>query len=147
MVTRMGNFLIDQWLWNITWDWYHIPLSMLLMIVFFRFFLRMDIVASVVIALSATVAASITFSLFVVGVLITLFNYTYQAILQSAAMVADPLHACIYVGIIYTIIQAIFFVILNRYYKVHYIKMIVACFVANMLSAGIIYLLLPNPLM
>lgn len=146
MLTRIGNFLIDQWLWNVTWDWYHIPISVFVLTVFFKFFLRINVIASVLIALSSAVSSFITYTLFVVGGLIYLLNFRYEEVLQGKAMVADPLHACLYVGIIYTVLQAVFFVILNKYYPVQWGKMITAAFVANMVAAGLVYLVAPNPL-
>lgn len=117
------------------------------MVIFFRFFLRINSIASVLIALSSIITALIVYTGFVVGVLMYIFKFAYQESLQGQAMVADPLHACVYVGIIYTVLQSIFFIVLHRYYPINRLKMIGATAIANMLTAGIIYLTLPNPLM
>lgn len=141
MFTQIGTFFIDQWLWSITWDWYHIPLSMVIMILLFRFFLRMDIIISVLLALGSIAATFITFTFFVVSVLIGLFKFRYEAALGLD--VADSLHACIYVALIYTTLQAVFFIILNRYYTIEYRHMIIVSLVSNLISACFIYQLLP----
>lgn len=147
MLEHMGAFLIDQWLWNVTWDWYHIPLSIFLLAVFFKFFLRLNVIASVLIAVSSTISSFIVYTFFAVGGLIYLFNFNYQEALQGKAVVADSLHACMYVGMIYTLLQAVFFVVLNKYYSIKLPKMIVAAFIANMIAAVLVYLVVPNPLM
>lgn len=147
MFTRVGNFFIDQWLWNITWDWYHIPITIFFMVLFFRFFLRINSIAAVLIALSSIGTALIVYTGFVVGVLMYIGKFAYQESLQGQSMVADPLHACVYVGLIYTVLQSIFFIVLHRYYPINRLKMIGVTAIANMLAAGIIYLTLPNPLM
>lgn len=147
MFTRIGNFFIDQWLWNITWDWYHIPIDILFMVIFFKFFLRLNIVASVLIALSSTITAFVVYTGFVIGVLMYLFNFRYHEVFQSYTMVADPLHACLYVGIIYTILQSIFISVLHNYYPVPRIKMIIVISISNLLTVGMVYLVVPHSLM
>ena len=147
MFTEIGNFLIDQWLWNVTWDWYHIPISIFFMTILFKCFLRINIISSVLIALSSTIASFMAYTLFVVGVLMYVFKFNYNQAVQGQEIIADPLHACLYVAIIYTVLQAIFFIALNHYYPVPRLKMILVAAVANALTAGTIYLVLPNPLM
>ena len=147
MFTEIGNFFIDQWLWNVTWDWYHIPLSIFFMTILFKYFLRINIISSLLIAAGSTAASFLTYTLFVVGILMYVFKFNYDQALQMQEVLADPLHACLYVATIYTVLQTVFFMVLNRFYPVHRIKMIIAAAVANMITAGLIYLVLPNPIM
>jgi hypothetical protein len=147
MFTKIGDFFIDQWLWNVTWDWYHIPISIFFMALLLKFFLRMNVISCVVIAVSSVAASFITYTLVVVGVLVYALNFNYNQLLQNQEFIIDPLHACFYLALLYTMLQAAFFALLNRYYPISQAKVLMCAAIANLLTAGVVYLVLPSKLM
>lgn len=147
MITRIGNFLIDQWLWQITWDWYHALVLLLCMTLLFRFVLRINSIAAVLLSLSSIVATIATYTMFVVGILMYVLRFSYHELVIDQAMVADPLQACIYLGIVYTVLQTLYFAILNRYYRIPWQRMAIITVLCNALASAITYLMLPSPLL
>lgn len=141
MLRYVADFFSGLWLWNMTWDWYHVPINFLLLCLLFNIFAHMNIVQSVLLSLLAHLYAYIIFSLLVAGFLTYLLNYSYDP--NTATYVPDPAHACFYLGTIYAALQISFLALVNIKYKLHLFTAMVVVIISNCLSAGIAYWLLP----
>ncbi len=147
MLARVIAFLIDQWLWSVTWGIYHVPIAAVLMAFCGRFFLRLNTIAAVFISVGSMVVSFLLYSVFVAGFLVCLLGYGYQEQLQGQGLVSDPLYACLYSGLIYTFLQTVFFCGVNRYYPISISRMAVAACIVNLVAAGLVYLVVPHSVM
>ncbi|MDR3550563.1 MAG: hypothetical protein P4L31_04060 [Candidatus Babeliales bacterium] len=142
ILSSMGNFLLSEWLWSITFDWYHIPISLLLCGISFRWVLRIPLKSSFLLALLSGLYALCIFAFFIVVVLLYLFNFSY-----SATWVPDPFHACFYLGLIFAVLQTTFYFIVHRWYRLNMPGVIFLTFLSNSTASIITYYLLLDPLM
>lgn len=141
IATNLGHFFLSEWIWSITWGMYHIPCNMILMLFFFKFFLRIGMVPTVLMVVSSHLVAFFLYSLFVVGGLIYGVGLQYGPEVGSS-MVPTPLFACLFLGIIYAALQGLCFVVINRFYHFHVSWALVLAVVSNLLTALVVYLLL-----
>lgn len=146
MFSRIGDFLLGQWLWSITWDWYHIPINIAVSCLLFKLALRLNIIPSVLIAFLANIYSFIVFGLFAFIVLYYLFGIDFTPE-QASFMVAQPLHACIYLGLIYATIQMSAFALLQIWYKTNYWEMVSLAFLSNLVTALLVNSMVANPLL
>ena len=138
ILTHMGDFLLGQWLWSVTWDWYHIPINIVLMCLAFNWILRLTIIPSAFLAILANLYAFIVYFALVVGGLMYLLNFSYDPYTASPYTASDPLHACIYLGLIYTILQATFFLLIQTRYKINIPVTLALTLICNVLTAFIV---------
>lgn len=136
-----GNLLLSQWLWNVTWGWYHIPINILFMCFFLKLFVRVSIIPAVFISIFANLYAVALYSAFTVGVLMYACNLNLDPNIPFP--VADPFHASFYLGAIYIVLQFTFFLLLNVFYKLSMFKALLVIIASNMLTAWAVYWLLP----
>lgn len=146
MFKNIGDFLLSEWLWSITWDWYHVPVTIVISCILFKLALRLNIIPAVLIAVMANIYSFIVFSLFSFIFLYYFFGVSFTPE-QTSAMVAAPLHACIYLGLIYAIIQMSAFALVKIWYKINYWEMVSLAFLSNLLAALLINAMMANPLL
>jgi len=79
ILSSVGNFLLSEWLWSITFDWYHIPVSLFLCGIWFYRALRIPLISSFLLALFSYLYALCIFAFFIVVVLLYIFNFSYSA--------------------------------------------------------------------
>ena len=141
MIQSISDFLLSQWLWSITWDWYHIPINCVLFCVLCKLILRLNIVPAVLISLASNVYSFLVFTFFSFVVLYYLLDIRFTPD-QAHSVVTEPLLACLYLGLIYTVIQMSFFGILQIWYKINYWKIVGVSALSNVLTAWLISSLL-----
>lgn len=140
MIARINDFLLSEWLWSITWDWYHVPISIVIMFVLFNIALRINIVPAVFIALSANIYSFLVYTLLSFGVL---HYFLAVPVAEPASFThIEPLQACIYLGLIYTAIQISFFMLLKRWHNINVWHMVSMSALGNLLTALIVHSLL-----
>ncbi len=144
IMSTVSNFFLSEWLWSVTFDWYHIPIAILFMCIVFRFALRIGIIPAVLITFFAHLYGFAVFSLFVVGVLSYLLNVTYNA--ASYAM-PTPLLASLYLGFIYTILESSFFLIVSRWYTLRVIPMVIVTLLCNVAASCVTFYLFSSSLL
>ena len=142
MLSTIGNFLLSEWLWNITRDWYHIPIAMLLCGISFRWVLRLRIIPSILLAMFSVLYSFFIFSVFIVGVLLYFFDFSY-----NATSVADYFYASFYLGLIYTFLQATFYFIVHQWYRLNMPGIIIVTFLCNGVASILAYYKLSDPLL
>lgn len=144
MLKHIADFILSEWLWNITWDWYHIPLSFLFMTLLLRIMMRINIIPAVLISFCVQLY---TFGVHIglIGFLIYVLDVPFDP--AALAGLQTSLSACFNVALVNVLLQGLFFLILNMFYKLNFGLAITVVVLSNMLSAYISNLLLPVPLM
>lgn len=142
ILSSMGNFLLSEWLWSITFDWYHIPVSLFLCVISFYRVLRIPLRASLLISSFSYLYSLCVFAFFIVVVLLYIFHFSY-----SADWAPNFFFACFYLGIIFTCLQTTFYLIVNRWYRLNIPGITVVTLLCNSVASIISYYLLIDPLM
>lgn len=146
MFKNVTDFLLGQWLWSITWDWYHVPVAIIIMFLLFKLVLRLNIIPAVLMSLGANLYSFVFFTIFSYTILYNFLNLPFAPEISEFAA-TEPLRACIYLGLIYTVIQASFFGLVRLWFKIPYALIMSMALLSHLITAFIIHGLLPNPLM
>lgn len=133
------TFIVDEWLYSISWGAYHAPIAIFIMLFLYIFVMGMRIIPAVFLALLANISAVVSFS--AVAMLIAYSN-TLSYALQPNDLY-HPLIISVGLGLIYTVLQTILFFIVNRFYKIPLIKVIAISFLSNLMTALCVYAI-PN---
>lgn len=141
ILEKISNFLLNGWLWNIALDWYHVPINFLIMCFLLSWFSSLNIIQTVLLSLCAQLYSFGLYSAFVIGVLVKLFNYSY---IPEQYFSIQPLNACVYLALIYAVLQITFFLIIKRRYSLSIFLTFVVPMLSNALAAGFAYWLMPQ---
>jgi len=140
-ILLLGQLLVSEWIWSITWGFYHSFINVLIMLVLFKLFLGIRIVPAVLLSFFSQLTSFLFFNLFVIVVLI--FGFGIEFSLDVGwPYIPDQFYATLYLGLIYALLQTGFFVILNHYYKVHVSWVIALTFMSNCLTTLFLNVLL-----
>ncbi len=129
------NFILDMWLWNMTWGWYQVSLALIFMWIFIVFMGRMKSGPALLLILGSYVAAFAVYSLFVIGVLIYWLQWEWVVDSITAYVPVNVLVASFYLGAIYTFLQSLFFVMLKEKYCIVFPMIFIVIAVSNGLGA------------
>lgn len=134
-----ADFILSEWLWNVTWGWYHIPINIFVLLFLLKFFGGVRLVPSILLSFFAQLFSFLIFSA------VTIIGPMYVLGLQFVPYdcytntLMHPLIVCFSLGGIYFVFHLIFFAIINPFYPLNLKLMTLIAFVANMLSALIVY--------
>ncbi len=129
------DFILDMWLWNMTWGWYQVSLAFIFMWIFIVFMGRMKSGTALLLILGSYVAAFSVYSLFVVGVLMYWLQWEWVVDTASAYVPINVLIASLYLGAIYTFLQSLFFIMLKKKYCIMLPMIFIVTIVSNSLAA------------
>lgn len=138
-ITSAANFLLSEWLWNVTWGWYHIPVNVFMMLFLLKFFGRMRIMPAVLCSVFSQVFSFFLFSAVVIAGPIYLMGIQfvpYDCYTQEAM---HPIFSCLFLGVIYFVFHTLFFVMVSWFFKINVRQMILISLVANLLTALLVY--------
>jgi len=145
VLTLLSQLFISEWIWGLTWGFYHNIINILFMILFMKFFLRTSIVSAVLIACSAQLAAFMFFNVFVISILILGFGIEYDVV-KGWTYIPNQFYASFFLGLIFALIQSLFFFIFNKYLKLQLSWVFVIVIISNALTILTLNMMLPENL-
>lgn len=124
-------FLRDEWLWSMTWGWYQISLGLLCTWFLFMYQCRIKSLPSLILTVASYWVAFVLYTVLVVGVLGSLIatDQMPERILYNYYMVSIGL------AIIFSTLQSIFFVCINRWYHKRSNQIVKVIFAGNIVAA------------
>lgn len=138
-ITPTADFLLSEWLWNITWGWYHIPVNVFMMLFLLKFFGRMRIMPAVLCSVFSQVFSFVGFSALVLAGPIYLLGLEFVPYDCYTHELMHPLLICLSLGAIYFVFHALFFALFSRFLKINMRLAILISLVANGLTALLVY--------
>lgn len=137
-------FLLSQQIWAWTFGQYHISMNIFWMFLLFKFWERMRFIPSVLFTFFSNVVAFFVLMGLVHGGVVALLKYEYMPVNPYKAAF-NPWVACLSLGLTYALIQMLFFWLASFKYKgLHLFRVCLIALMSNMMSAIIVYKLLPN---
>jgi len=130
---KLGQLLISEWIWGLTWGFYHNFINILFMLFLLKLFLGIRIIPAVLLSCCSQVAAFFLFNFFVIGVLIYGFGIEYD-VSKGWTYIPDQFYASFFLGFIYAILQTGFFWFINKFYKIHLSWALVIALISNCLT-------------
>ncbi len=138
-ISTIAYFFLNTGLWAMTWGRYHIPVNIIVMLILLKFVGKFKFMPSILMAFFSKVFAS---ALYIVCILFLVFVIKLQFIppenLDAGAHI-NVLLASISLGMIYSIFQSLFFIIINKFYPLNARFTTMIVFVSNTITALIIY--------
>ncbi|MGB8366941.1 MAG: hypothetical protein WCD44_01150 [Candidatus Babeliales bacterium] len=135
LLQSIANFILDMWLWNMTWGWYQVSLAFIFMWIFIVFMGRMKSGQALLLILSSYVVSFAVYSFFVIGVLIYWLQWEWAADSIAAYIPVNVLVASFYLGAIYTALQTLFFVMIKEKYCIVFPMIFFVTIASNSLGA------------
>ncbi len=128
----LNQWLLAEWIWSMTWGLYHVPIATLCMMLLFRWYLKWSIKRALFFSIIASACAIAIYTLYVPALLIFVFGL-------ATDLVADPLSAALYLGIIYGFLQGGFFAVYNVWHPLKVRPILVIVALSNLIAALVIY--------
>lgn len=138
-ITSAADFLLSEWLWSVTWGWYHVPINIFMLLFLLKFFGRIRIMPSVFFAIFSQLFSFLILSLVVIIGPIYLLDLQFVPYDCYTQEIFHPLLICLSLGAIYFVLHSLFFVLTNLFYTINVRLLILIAFVANGLSALFVY--------
>lgn len=143
MLTKIGDLLLAQWLWSITFDWYHIVLNMIVFGGILMFVLNKSMMRASLASLGTQLFSFFTYTALVAGIMVYVLNWQYTPPEVPDFSSKDYiLQACLFLGVIYSIIQTSLFSIARIFKPFRFAKVVAATWVSNIFVAFISYWLI-----
>jgi len=138
-LTTAADFMLSEWLWNVTWGWYHIPVNTFMMLFLLKFFGRMRIMPAVLLSVFSQLFSFFMFSAIVIAGPMYLLGLTFVPYDCYAQQALHPIFSCLFLGGIYFLFQILFFVLVNLSYKINLRLVILISLVSNLVTALLVY--------
>jgi hypothetical protein len=135
---KCAHFFISEWIWSVTWDAYHIPFNIIITLILLKFFLRIHMVRAVCMAIFSQI-----FAFFVLSVcaVIAMYSVGLGGGPETFMVVPKPLYATLYLGLLYALLQIIFFACTQFRYKNQFSTLAVIVLISNNLTVLVTLLL------
>lgn len=138
-LTTAANFLLSQWLWNVTWGWYHIPVNIFVMMILLKFFGYLRIMPAVLLAFFSQIFSFIVLTAVVLLGPVFCMGLQFQFYDCYAVQALNPLTISLSLGALYFVFQVLFFVIVNAFYSLNLRLLTLIALVGNFITALLVY--------
>ncbi len=139
----LADFFITEWLWSMTLGSYHALLATLFFIFLLRYSAKFGWIASIIAAATANLFSYIVYGFLVVGVIAKGVDRAYIPMPVESPQGDISWAVGMYLGLLYCILQALFFYIVRLFYPLHFWRVVSLALIAQMLAALSVHLLLP----
>jgi len=78
-LTTLGNVLLSEWLWSITWGIYHVPIAIVVMMFLLKRNTNLRMVPAVLLSVSSNLFSFALYTLAIVGGLIFALGFEYSS--------------------------------------------------------------------
>lgn len=141
--TSIGDFLLDKWIWSMTFDSYHLVVNLFLMAFLFRGMSHSVYTRSFLFSLVLQLFALGAFAFVVVGILHYGFGWEYvHPEVAELPTYNYVMRACFFLGIIYSIFQTLFIEGMHFYQPFVRRPYLIVIWMGNFVSAVISYCLI-----
>jgi hypothetical protein len=138
MFEFFAKSMVSAWLWSISWGWLHIPINTLLLMFMLIFVARLPIMRSILCSVLFTLGAFVFLSVvaLIFGFLLNDFTYT----VETWGPVLTSFQVSFYLGFLYTIAQEGIYFFVAKFINT---RVPILLFISNMITALVVYLMLP----
>ena len=121
----------------------HIPINIILMYLLGKFVIRVHGSYLFFLSVLSQIFALVAFSALVVGIIVCIIGMNHLPSESALDEKHNVFFACLAIGIIYALLQSLFFYLLNKRFTINVTAMTVISFLSNITTAQIIYLMFP----
>lgn len=140
ILSIIGDFLLSEWLWGMTYGWIYFFTSLLIMAIALKYFLSLSFLKSALLSCASHIFSFLVFSFLVIGVFIYFFQWWYVP--DQHVAVAGPFIATLFLACMYTVCHMLFFMLLSKFYTMPASRIVMAVCTSSFLSFVLSYLYL-----
>jgi len=133
MVQKCITFCVDEFLWMLSWGWYQLLFGICFMWFLSVFIGRMKTIQALLLTLAAYAFAILIYFVFVAGFLINYFQWQFVA--GEMPLVFSPLYASLFLGLIYSVLQLLFYWIFSYWRSIPIIQLFIFSLLSNIGAA------------
>ena len=132
MITHIIDFLVNELLWSLTWGKFQISLSFIVSWMLFVFIGKLRTLPAIILTVTSYLFAILVYTAFVAVLFVNFFKWRY---VEGGGYVVTPLYASVSLGVIYALLQGLFYLIVSYRYRFSVIQFFSLSLVSNILSA------------
>ena len=144
MLSFFADFFLSEWLWSVTWGMYHIPVNIFIMFLLTKLTVHYGTRSTMLLTVSANIFGLISFTILVGSIIIFVIGLNYLPAESAYNGEYSRFAACLFLGIVYAVLQSFFFYLINKRYKIQLLHMIAIALLSNVIAAQCVYLLLDH---
>jgi len=133
MLIRSVTFFVDELLWMMTWGWYQLTLGLIFTWFMFILMGRMRLMPALFLTVGSYAFAIVTYFVFVSCLLIHFFQWKFIG--GGTPNVYNPLDASLILGGILSLLQCLFYCIINYWRPFFVTHFFILSLVSNLLAA------------
>ena len=133
MLMRCVSFFVDELLWMMTWGWYQLTLGIVFTWFMFILMGRMRLISALILTLGSYAFAIVTYFGFVSCLLINFFQWKFIG--GGDPNVYNALDASLLLGGILSVMQALFYCIINYWRPFFITHFFILSLICNLLAA------------
>jgi hypothetical protein len=141
LISSFGLFLIAEWIWAATFARSYIFLNIIIMTLLLMIIAKVKFIPAMLQAFFSQLCALLVFTVFVHGVLDGIFKLTFQ---HYAAETIHPFAATFLLGVLYALLQSLFFYILSYRSHLPLRLYVLITMISNGLTTLVVYKFLPD---
>ncbi len=133
MITECVTFFVDELLWMMAWGWYQLTLGLIFTWFMFILMARMRLLSALFLTIGSYAFAIITYFIFVSCLLINFFHWKFIG--GGVPNVYNPLDASLILGGILSLLQGLFYCIINYWRPFFVAHFFILSLASNLLAA------------
>jgi hypothetical protein len=140
---HFAHFLISQFIWAMTFGFYHVFFSFIAMFLFFKYWERLSYLQSFIVSVVTHVVSVGLFNVIIKYAIIDLGKYHYDPI-NPVIPAFSPWNASLTLGITYAVLQTLFLMGMSiKYPWLHKARIVLIIIMSNLISSILVYKFLP----
>jgi hypothetical protein len=137
ILNGLGDFLISEWLWSMTFAWSYLIVGVFTSWFLLRHIMSLTMLRSCVLAVLVNLFSFLLYSALIAGFFMYLLQWWYVP--HEYQVTTGPFVANMYLAAIYTIFHSIFFYGLHRLCDAPKMRLLLVALLSNSLAALISY--------
>lgn len=142
MLSFLSDFFLSEWLWSVTWGMYHIPVNIVIMFTLTKLTVHYSTRSTLLLSVAANLFGLIAFTVLVGGIIIFIIGLNYLPSESAYSGEYNKFYSCFFLGVMYALLQALFFFLIGKRYKISVLHMMIIALLSNIIAAQFVYLLL-----
>lgn len=137
LLNRVGDFLLSEWLWSMTFGWSYVVINVISMTFFLWCLMKFSLFRAFILSLVSNAFSFFIYSGVVIGLFIHLLQWWYVPHEYRAQ--AAPFWANIYLALIHVILQLLFFYAMHKLLDMRKDRLFLTAVVSNCVTAVLSY--------
>ncbi|HLW72924.1 MAG TPA: hypothetical protein VKR54_02655 [Candidatus Babeliales bacterium] len=133
MLMRCVSFFVDELLWMIAWGWYQLTFGLIISWFMFILMGRMRMLPALFLTIGSYAFAMVTYFGFVSVLLVNFFQWKFVG--GGVPNVYNPLDASLILGGILSVLQGVFYLIINYWRPFFVMHFFILSLISNLLAA------------